>query len=287
MSQSTDDVLGLDNQLKVTKRTKIAKVDQERLLGKNGVSYIAKNYHKVNRIIRKNDHNHKSVSKSQRYDVEHQNLSSVLQFYQLWCHTMFPRAKFYDCVKLVRGVTNRSPMLRQYRRELIEAEISKLRGDLGVIDVPIPDVQEPTAGDDRPAHSTSNIAATNDVEEDEDDYHVEDDFSFMTGNALFVDPDEEIYNEGDANSKSPSESQKPVAAPVLAPVLAPVPDPVPASETSQIGSTPQNNDDESMFSDEEQFLSSANVNPTPQAPVLEDIEDDYDEELAVMNELGM
>lgn len=294
MSQAADDILGLDDQLKVTKRTKIPKIDQERLLGKNGVSYIAKNYHKVNRIIKKNDQKHKSVSKTKRYDVEYQNLSSVLQFYQLWCHTMFPRAKFYDGVKLIRGVVNRAPMLKQYRKKLIEAEINKLRGEMGVIDVPIPDMHSAEAAQDGSVPSViNNVAANDDIEQDEeDDYHVEDDFSFMTGNALFVDPDDDLYDQEHNNQEPNNQEHNNQEHNTTSHIQRNhekepnIPQQVETQPVSSKTSLPNDNDEE-MFSDEDQFLSAADINPKPNPPILEDVEDDYDEELAVMNELGM
>lgn len=111
--ESTD-LLGLDQPLKLVSRAKIAKIDDERMLtNPNGIKYIAKNYSKVNRIIKKNDlklsqkiaKSSNLTSSAQRrlkYENEYNNLSSILQFYQLWCHGLFPKANFKDCLKLIR-----------------------------------------------------------------------------------------------------------------------------------------------------------------------------------------
>ena len=60
-------------------------------------------------------------------------MSSVLQFYQLWCHGLFPKATFKDCIHLIRALGARSPQLRLYRRELIAAELHKLKVAKGII----------------------------------------------------------------------------------------------------------------------------------------------------------
>lgn len=132
------DLLGLDKPIKLKTRVKIAKVDNQRIFNHNGIPLLVKTHSKLLRTLKKNDKSfysepRSSISKSQKFDHEYENLSSVLQFYQLWCHGLFPKATFKDCVHLIRALGARSPQLRLYRRELIEAELHKLKVAKGII----------------------------------------------------------------------------------------------------------------------------------------------------------
>lgn len=138
-----EDILGLDKPIKLRTRAKIARMDNARIFSPNGLPYIVKNHGKLIRTIRKNDkkfysHPRNSVSRSQKFDHEFDNLSSVLQFYQLWCHGLFPKANFKDCIHLVRSLNGKSAQLRLYRRELINAELHKLKVAKGII------IEDPT-----------------------------------------------------------------------------------------------------------------------------------------------
>ncbi|CCG22316.1 hypothetical protein CORT_0B06070 [Candida orthopsilosis Co 90-125] len=141
-------LLGIDEPLKLKTRKKIAKIDDERLLhNPRGLPYLIKNQRRLLRIIQKND---KEFSKQEneklaaqpiykpsppvKYNHEYKNLVSILQFYQLWCHGMFPKANFKDCAYLIRSLGHKSSQLRLYRRELIEKEIYKLKVAKGIID---------------------------------------------------------------------------------------------------------------------------------------------------------
>ena len=126
------DLLGLDKPIKLKTRAKIAKVDNQRIFNHNGIPLLVKTHSKLLRTLKKNDKNfysepRSSISKSQKFEHEYENLSSVLQFYQLWCHGLFPKATFKDCIHLIRALGARSPQLRLYRRELIAAELHKLK----------------------------------------------------------------------------------------------------------------------------------------------------------------
>lgn len=132
------DLLGLDKPIKLKTRAKIAKVDNQRIFNHNGIPLLVKIHSKLLRTLKKNDKNfysepRSSISKSQKFEHEYENLSSVLQFYQLWCHGLFPKATFKDCIHLIRALGARSPQLRLYRRELIAAELHKLKVARGII----------------------------------------------------------------------------------------------------------------------------------------------------------
>ncbi|RCK66663.1 Chromosome segregation in meiosis protein 3 [Candida viswanathii] len=136
--KDNDDVLGLDKPIKLRTRAKIARMDNARIFSPNGLPYLVKNHSKLTRTIQKNDKKfysnpRSSITKSQKFEHEFDNLSSVLQFYQLWCHGLFPKANFKDCIGLVRSLNGKSAQLRLYRRELINAELHKLKVAKGII----------------------------------------------------------------------------------------------------------------------------------------------------------
>ncbi|KAI5958180.1 CSM3 [Candida theae] len=141
-------LLGIDGPLKLKTRKKIAKIDDDRILhNPRGLPHLIKNQQRLLRIIQKNDKefnrqereklsvkpNYKT-SRQAKHDHEYKNLVSILQFYQLWCHGMFPKANFKDCAYLVRSLGHKSSQLRLYRREMIEKEIYKLKVAKGIID---------------------------------------------------------------------------------------------------------------------------------------------------------
>lgn len=265
----SEDILQLDQQVKVVNRKKVAKLDQDRILGPKGLPYIVKNHQKLNRVLKK-----KHTSKS-KIDNELQNLASVLQFYQLWCHTLFPKAKFKDCVSMIRGLTNRSPGLRIYRKELIEQEIMKLKVLQGLVDPEELQIQQEA--------ETNNI---NDLDNEVADEEVVSDDDFMQPlrmgrNNIFVDDDDEdLYTN----------------APVSAP-------PAENSSTDATLQVPQNTD--TLFSQEPARPQLQEIEPTvdsitpPQLDIIppeldsvnntmnETNDDAYAEEEELMREMGM
>lgn len=271
--RNDDDLLGLDQQIKITKTNKVAKVDQDRLLGKNGLPYIINNYHKVNKTIKKNDKNAKNNRRSKE-DTEIENLSSVLQFYQLWCHTLFPKANFQDCIQLIRGVTNRSPQLKMYRRQLLDQELHKQRSAQGIIDVSFNEMPGPEGEAD-----ISNQNHDNDNNDDDDD---NDDWMAPRnpGNGLFVDENEDIY--GDYQDARPNHQDT---------TSKDGPDNTPQVPAQSTESQPQDQDQNDAESDQEFYLmndTDFNLPSKPQAPHLEEINDaENDEEYEIMNEMGL
>lgn len=269
-----DEELGLQEVLKNPRRIKIAKIDQDRLLGETGLPYLVKNHQKVTRIIKKHD-KRKPVTKQEKYNHEYENLSSVLQFYQLWCHTLFPKANFKDCILLIRGVTNRSPRLRLYRRELIEQELQKLRAKEGLVGVPLPT----ESGDSGETGTTQRDVGVTEPVDKEEDYYVDDDFSFMQrGNGLFVDPDGDDMYEADVTTHSETTADTAKTA-----TTGQTTETAPTTQTAQTVREPETQAEFSDFSDDEQFLLATQIIPNE----TNEANDDYDAELEVMNELGM
>lgn len=138
-----DDLLGLDQSIKLTTRAKIAKIDEERIFNKQkGIHYIIQNHRKLEKIFERNENriwkkyrNHtlsSDMKKQIKHEVEYENMTSILQFYQLWCHGLFPKARFKDCIQMLRAFGSKSSQLKLYRRELVEREIYKAKVESGL-----------------------------------------------------------------------------------------------------------------------------------------------------------
>lgn len=89
------------------------KLTSDILLSDRGLPYLVKHGPKRLRI---------STSRNKPYD----NLSHIVQFYQLWAHELYPRAKFKDFVKLCQNMKNNKEV-RSYRTELCLREMNPAR----------------------------------------------------------------------------------------------------------------------------------------------------------------
>ncbi|CAR28295.1 ZYRO0F00638p [Zygosaccharomyces rouxii] len=89
------------------------KLTSDILLSRRGLPYLVKNGPKRLRI---------STSRNKPYD----NLSQIVQFYQLWAHELYPRAKFKDFIKLCQNMKN-DKAVREYRTELCLREMNPSR----------------------------------------------------------------------------------------------------------------------------------------------------------------
>lgn len=224
MSQEPD-ALGLDKPIKLGRVSKIPKITDELLFDRvRGLPHVITNYKKVARTIRKNDKalaqkakdpfQSKSSLHQFKVETECQNLESVLQFYQLWCHGLFPKATFSDCIQMVRKY--KSPRIRMYRRELIEQEIHRQKVEKGIIteDADIagenddlydtPQTNGIAAVDDEIAENNSEAA----VRQDEDD----EDWGFLSvrrrPNGLFIgDEDDEEQEQVAANAEDAASTE--------------------------------------------------------------------------------
>ncbi|KAI5953678.1 CSM3 [Candida jiufengensis] len=229
MDPLADPQLGLDN-VKIKPKRRIAKIDNDRILHtQKGLPYLIKNNQRLNRIIAKNDKTFQkqeqiksSVNKNYKtpnqlkYDHEYSNLTSILQFYQLWCHGLFPKANFKDCAYLIRSLGHKSSQLRLYRRELIEKEIHKLKVSKGIIDE---NDDQNENGDNDPINNEDDlytIPATNNNTNSNDDENLtvprptavskEDDDDFFN----FMNQDETTNNQPQLNeAEKESENAQP------------------------------------------------------------------------------
>ncbi|EJS42455.1 csm3p [Saccharomyces arboricola H-6] len=91
------------------KRRPQIKLTAEKLLSDRGLPYVLKNAHKRIRISSRKD----------PFD----NLSNIIQFYQLWAHELFPKAKFKDFMEICQTVGKTDPILREYRVSLFRDEM--------------------------------------------------------------------------------------------------------------------------------------------------------------------
>lgn len=163
-----DDILGLDTAISITKRKPVARLDAARILDEDkGVPYITRNHRRIAKSMRSNDkrlqHKLKNLTfldakevRKLKVDNELGNLAAVLGFYQTWCHHLFPKATFKDCISLLRARGATSSELSHYRKELINAEIQKSKRASG------PYVEE------NDEHSTSNVIVQHEDTENQD-----------------------------------------------------------------------------------------------------------------------
>lgn len=201
-----DDDLGIDQTIKLAnKQRKQAKIDDDRLLNRaNGIPYIIKNYSKVNRIIKNHDKqlnktliNSKNLSSSQKKSLkienEFKNFESILQFYQLWCHGLFPKANFKDCISMIRNFGNKPNALKIYRRSLIDKALDDYKREHGIIvesEMPIP-INNDVYVDGSTNHNISD---------DDDDLYTTPSINKSNGN----DKEEDIHNN---DTNNPDENE--------------------------------------------------------------------------------
>lgn len=208
MADQEIDNLGLDKPIKLGRVSRIPKITDELLFDRTrGLPPVIANYPKLSRTIKKNDRKlgeklkkgafSKHVAHLMKVEAEVKNLESVLQFYQLWCHGLFPRATFADCIKMLRNY--KSFRLKEYRRELISQQIHRLKVENGLI---IDDGNASDNQSDDDLYQPNNDIAAVDVADpthtvdgadvDDDD---EDDWGFLAAprrsNGLFIGDDED------------------------------------------------------------------------------------------------
>ncbi|KAF3481013.1 chromosome segregation in meiosis protein 3 [Arthroderma uncinatum] len=108
------DILGIDDEIKVTKkRAPIVKLDETRLLSQAGIPKLRKTA--------------KTKLKLKGKGHEFSDAARLLNFYQLWLDDLYPRAKFSDGLSIIEklGHTKR---LQVMRKEWIDEGKSRTRG---------------------------------------------------------------------------------------------------------------------------------------------------------------
>ncbi|AET38031.1 Csm3p Ecym_2288 [Eremothecium cymbalariae DBVPG len=104
--------------IEIKRSRTVVKLHYERLVSSKGLPYLLKNGPKYGRISKRRD--------------TYQNLCHLLQFYQLWAHELYPKAKFKDFVSVCDRLGKTDKLLRQYRMELIREELDRFSGGGGV-----------------------------------------------------------------------------------------------------------------------------------------------------------
>ena len=290
-----DDLLGLDQTIKLSSRAKIAKIDNERIFNKQkGLNYVIRNHSKLVRVFQKNDKTLQktlSLKKSSlsskavrqlKHENEFKNLSSTLQFYQLWCHGLFPKANFKDCLQLLRSFGSKSGQLKLYRRELIEQELRKLKESRGIIDtenMEIPETQKQV---------NEQVPENQDTEGVQD--MGDDDWSFMNtnqSNGLFVGEDDDLYHTPTTSAAETASKDFENAASNSGPNASVD---VTGTETNVPTNTNDSDDSDDPFSDDDDIpIGSESMNKFDEYPVEENEVDDHEheDELAIMREMGL
>lgn len=289
-----DDLLGLDQTIKLSSRAKIAKIDDERIFNKQkGLNYVIRNHSKLIRVFQKNDKTLQKTLSSKKSSMsskavrqlkqenEFKNLSSMLQFYQLWCHGLFPKAKFKDCLQLLRSFGSKSSQLKIYRRELIEQELRKLKESKGIIST---ETMEKPEAHNQP---TQQLPDYQDQEMVQD--IVDDDWSFMNtnqSNGLFVEEDDDLYH---TPSTVPAEAISKDLGSAIS--NSENNDSLDLSNTQTINLENSNVSDDSddPFSDDDIPIGSKSMNKDGEYPIEENeiYDREHEDELAVMREMGL
>jgi replication fork protection complex subunit Csm3/Swi3 len=109
--QENADTLGLDEEVKITKKRKpVAKLDEARLLSQPGIP-------KLRALARSRSIGSKLRLKGKGH--EYSDAAQLLSYYQLWLDNLYPRAKFADGLQLVEKVGHGKRM-QIMRREWID-----------------------------------------------------------------------------------------------------------------------------------------------------------------------
>lgn len=92
-----------------TKKKVQAKLTYEKMVSKKGLPYILENGPKYAKISKR----------KKPYD----NLCHFLQFYQLWGHELFPKARFKDFITLCKNLGKSDKDLKLYRMNVMKKEL--------------------------------------------------------------------------------------------------------------------------------------------------------------------
>lgn len=104
---TTNDVLGVNEEVVVKKRRVFAKLDENRLLSAHGISAFRSNVVKKFKLRGKGH--------------EREDLANLLGGYQLWAHSLFPKANFADFIQMCKKAGS-TRTIKMYRRQWLEEE---------------------------------------------------------------------------------------------------------------------------------------------------------------------
>ncbi len=191
MSQDTsaiDSLLGLNldqpaaDQPLPKPRKRINNLNESHFLGIKGLSYIKKNQKQIRSKL-----NHKD---------DYKNLTNLLNFYQLWGHSIYPKANFKDFLDMTVKVGSKSKLLKRQRQDWLNQKMgvekysSLENGGLQQ------DIDNPQDRDDVNNQGSDDEMNNNNNNDDDDDDQVVKQRS--KGNRLFVaedesDDDDDLY----------------------------------------------------------------------------------------------
>ncbi len=191
MSQDTsaiDSLLGLNldqpaaDQPLPKPRKRINNLNESHFLGIKGLSYIKKNQKQIRSKL-----NHKD---------DYKNLTNLLNFYQLWGHSIYPKANFKDFLDMTVKVGSKSKLLKRQRQDWLDQEMgvqkysSLENGGLAQ------DIDNPQDIDNVNNQGSDDEMNDNNNNDDDDDDQVVKQRS--KGNRLFVaedesDDDDDLY----------------------------------------------------------------------------------------------
>ena len=166
--------LGLDEEIEIkprATRTPLAKLDDDRMTdAKVGLPRFSAHYapriaSHCRRLRSRPVPKTSSASRRGGVAEEYSDFVRILEEYQMWMHQLWPKAKFVDCVKLVRRA-GKTARVRAHRRGMIDALIrpADVDGEQGVGSVP------PSARGERPAVAAPQQTVEQDVPEEFDDF---------------------------------------------------------------------------------------------------------------------
>lgn len=162
------------------RRTQV-KLTSEKLLSDKGLPYIMKNAPKRLRIS----------SRKNAYD----NLTNIAQFYQLWAHELYPKAKFRDFTKLCYTLGRSDKILREYRANLYRDEMGI--NMIGEDDIETRDqhIREATENENDRSSNTPQISNTSPtLFEADSDLEISRPPYEVNGHNINNDEDDDIYS---------------------------------------------------------------------------------------------
>lgn len=200
--KDTDDILGLDSntadEVKI-RRVRVAhKLNAELLASKRGLPHIRQTMKKFRFKSKKEvakKYGYSPESRSVPFTKTHyyENLSRVLRVYQLWGHSIFPKAKFYDFARLI-DKPMRDRRIKELRDKYILEDMERMHPQgielesRGFDDIDAGDLSDTEMVSGNPEKSVvENIQGAPDVE--------------IASNSLFV-GDDDLYTTSTAQQES-------------------------------------------------------------------------------------
>lgn len=186
--------LGVDDneEVVVKKRKVMPKLDSDRLLSDKGIPQLRT---KVIPNIKLKGKGH-----------EKGDIRRILYSYQMWAHTLFPKAKFEDFIELARRA-GKEPSMKVHRRQWIENEkygydFSRVTRDIGSLDSAARDTRSPEIENENgQANVTESHNPQNNPSEGENDL-------FMGGMGFEDDDDDDMPIVMPSHNNSSSSRQR-------------------------------------------------------------------------------